>query len=187
MVMNVSEIAWVVQAKEGDRSAMHELYGLHRQRIYGLAYRYARNSQDAEDIMQNTFVKAFTALQKHRLSDDAFFATWLYRIGIHCAVDFLRQKKRRRETADADALDVLAGSADPERELWHKQVREAVIGGLDGLSPGQRTVFTLRHFEQLSIREIAAMLQCSEGSIKTQLSRALSAMRRRLKPLLGGG
>ena len=94
--MNIHEMNWVALARAGDRGAMHELYERHRSRIFSLAYRYVRNVPDAEDILQDTFIKAFRSLKNCQLDDDAFFSSWIYRIAVNCAMDHFRSSAAAR-------------------------------------------------------------------------------------------
>ena len=98
--MNSNESDWVALAKAGDRSAMHELYERNRSRIYSLAYRYAGNVDDAEDILQDTFIKAFSSLEKCQLNENSYFATWLYRIAVNCSLDHFRRRRRRENNVE---------------------------------------------------------------------------------------
>ena len=95
--MNINEANWVALARSGDRGALHELYERHRSRIFALAYRYVKNVPDAEDILQDTFIKAFQSLQKCQLDESSYFSTWLYRIGVNCAMDHFRRQRRLDE------------------------------------------------------------------------------------------
>ena len=114
---------WVALAKAGDRQAMHELYERNRSRIFNLAYRYVKNVPDAEDILQDTFVKAFTSLHKCQLNENSYFATWLYRIAVNCAMDHFRSRRRRDEQA-VQQKDV--GTANEEFPL---RLRKANFSG----------------------------------------------------------
>lgn len=169
---------------------MHELYERHRVRIYNLAYRYVRNVPDAEDILQDTFIKAFRSLKNCQLDDDAFFASWLYRIAINCSMDHFR--KRRREDGDEGwqrdllAADETRAVASPEGEYQRHEVTFQVQQVLGKLSARKRMIVELRHYQQLKIIEIAELLGCSQGSVKKQLFLALAQLRVEMNAHSGG-
>ena len=188
--MNNTESNCVALAKAGDRQAMHELYERNRSRIFNLAYRYVKNVPDAEDILQDTFVKAFRSLHKCQLNENNYFATWLYRIAVNCAIDHIRNRRRTDVPAERQknvcAASQEAAAATPESEFQRQQVKEQVEQGLNVLSPRKRMVVVLRHYQQMKISEIAAAMGCSQGSVKKQLFRALAQLRSELQPLSGG-
>jgi RNA polymerase sigma-70 factor (ECF subfamily) len=187
--MNGKETDWVVLAKAGDRGAMHELYERNRSRIYSLAYRYAGNVADAEDILQDSFIKAFQSLRKCQLDENSYFATWLYRIAVNCALDHFRRRRRRGDTVEwseeAAAGVEAENAATPEGEYRRSEVRRQVRLGLERLSERKRMVVVLRHYQQLKIGEIAATMGCSAGSVKKQLFRALAQLKEELPAGLG--
>jgi RNA polymerase sigma-70 factor, ECF subfamily len=187
MIGNESD--WVALAKAGNRGAMHELYERNRSRIYSLAYRYAGNVADAEDILQDTFIKAFQSLQKCQLNENSYFATWLYRIAVNCSLDHFRRRRRHeREVEWSENLPAAAGteeSATPEGEYLRSEIRRQVRRGLERLTARKRMVVVLRHYQQLKIGEIAASMGCSEGSVKKQLFRALAQLKKELPAGLG--
>jgi len=186
--MNGNHENWVAMAKTGDRGAMRELYERNRSRIFSLAYRYTGNTADAEDILQDSFIKAFASLQKCQLDENSYFASWLYRIAINCSMDHFR---RRRGMGDPLALDECPEAAavkdqvTPEGECARDEARRLVRSSLKNLPRRRRMVVVLRHYQQLKIGEIAAAMGCSEGSIKKQLFQALRQLRKELPPSLG--
>jgi RNA polymerase sigma-70 factor (ECF subfamily) len=185
--MDGDQVDWVALAKAGDKGAMRELFVQNRGRIFSLAYRYAGNTPDAEDILQESFIKAFASLQKCQLDEHAYFASWLYRIAINCSMDHFR---RRRGLGDASAIDECSAADDaatPEGEFALSEARQLVRSSVDRLPRRRRMVVVLRHFQQMKISEIAAAMGCSEGSVKKQLFQALRQLRKDLHPSLGGG
>jgi RNA polymerase sigma-70 factor, ECF subfamily len=187
--MNSNEADWVVLAKAGDRGAMHELYERNRSRVYALAFRYTGNVDDAEDILQDSFIKAFSSLQKCQLNENTYFATWLYRIAVNCAMDHFR--RRRRHGSDVQLSDSLSATAvdedaaTPESEYVRNELARQVRRGLERLTYRKRMVVVLRHYQQLKIGEIAATMGCSQGSVKKQLFRALAQLKKELPACLG--
>jgi RNA polymerase sigma-70 factor (ECF subfamily) len=182
--MNGSESDWVALAKAGNRGAMRELYERNRSRIFSLAYRYSGNAADAEDILQDAFIKAFSSLAKCQLDDNAYFATWLYRIAVNCSLDLIRRRRTRESHAAHGAGEAAGveneGACTPEAEYLRDELRRQVRLSLAGLSKRKRMVVVLRHYQQLKIAEIAAAMGCSQGSVKRQLFRAMAQLRREL-------
>lgn len=187
--MNGNQIDLVALAKAGDRSAMHDLYERNRSRIFSLAYRYAGNVADAEDILQDTFIKAFLSLQKCQLNEHSYFATWLYRIAVNCSLDQFRRRRRHADTvewSEKTAAGAESGeTTTPEGEFLRSEIRFQVRRGLERLTRRKRMVVVLRHYQQLKISEIAATMGCSEGSVKKQLFRALAQLKKELPSGLG--
>lgn len=177
----MDESAMILAAQAGNSSAFRDLYDRNRQAIYGLAYQYVRNREDAEDILQETFIKAFRRIDTFRVGEGTHFSSWLFRVGINCSIDFLRRNKDRLAEVGPEALETVPGSADPAREQARREVRRHIDDCLCALSPRQRMVFLLKHDQQYSIREIADELHCTEGSVKTHLFRAVSALKRCFK------
>jgi RNA polymerase sigma-70 factor (ECF subfamily) len=186
--MNSQEANWVALAKTGDRGAMRELYERNRSRIYSLAYRYTDNVADAEDILQDSFIKAFSSLQKCQLNENSYFATWLYRIAVNCALDHFR-RRRRKGTVEWDENAAAAAEnrdeATPEIEYARAEIARQVRRSLERLTDRKRMVVVLRHYQQLKIDEIAATMGCSQGSVKKQLFRALAQLKKELPAGLG--
>ena len=174
------ERALVRRSAEGDTAAFRVLVDLHRDRAYGLALRLLRSEPDAEEVAQDAFVRAWRAIGEFR--GDASFSTWLYRIVWRRALDRAAVLKTRREretslefeigvegAVDVRAIEAGAG-ADPERF-------ERLIATL---SEVQRGIVTLFYYEDRSVNEVARALEMPEGTVKTHLSRARAALRRRL-------
>jgi len=187
--MNSNEVDRVALAKAGDRGAMHELYERNRSRIYSLAYRYAGNVADAEDILQDTFIKAFQSLQKCQLNENSYFATWLYRIAVNCSLDHFRRRRRHKDNVElSENLAAAAGNeedATPESEYVRNESASQVRRGLERLTERKRMVVVLRHYQQLKIGEIAETMGCSQGSVKKQLFRALGQLKKELSASMG--
>lgn len=170
----------------GNNNAMKTLYNMNREKIMNLALRYTRNREDAEEILHDTFITAFSALQRNKLKEAQKFHSWLYRIGMNTSIDFLRREKKHRYTdIDNNNLqDKSRSGADPEKKIINKEKQERITKAISTLSPRQRMIFTLKHHQQMKIREIATSLNCSEGNVKTQLFRAVRTLRSELKPSL---
>lgn len=170
----------------GNNNAMRTLYNMNREKIMNLALRYTRNREDAEEILHDTFITAFSALQRNKLKEAQKFHSWLYRIGMNTSIDFLRREKKHRYTdIDNNNLqDKSRSGADPEKKIINEEKQKRITKAISALSPRQRMIFTLKHQQQMKIREIAISLNCSEGNVKTQLFRAVRTLRSELKPSL---
>ena len=189
LAMNTNNELAILLAKEGQESAFRELYENHYKMVYRLAYRYSRSLQDAEDIMQETFIKAFKNIKRFDFNISTNFSSWIYQIGVRSALDHLRRTKKRK-MGQAQSLSDLpsdpeARDSSPEKSAIESQAMAQVKGALPMLSPKQRIIFDLRHLQHMDIKEIAEHLQCSESTVKKQLQRAVSKLREQLEPLWG--
>lgn len=181
--MKEKEANLVISAQEGDPAAMEELFLMNREKIFGLAFQYVRNHQDAEDLLQEIFFRAFGSLSGFDPGRGASFSTWLYRIGINVSINFLRKKKLelKHRQAEENCMSQPDGCrSNPERQLLSREILESVERCLDELSPRQRMIFILKHFQGLKVREIAETMKCSEGSVKKQLFRAVKRLQGKL-------
>jgi RNA polymerase sigma-70 factor (ECF subfamily) len=185
--MDTNDTVVILLAKEGNERAIRQLYEDNYEMIYRLAYRYSRSQQDAEDIMQETFIKAFKEIRKFDLGVSTHFSAWIYRIGIRCSLDYLRKRKRRK-VDQVDSLTHLhtepeAPGPSPEQSAIANQTISRVKNALHLLSPKQRVIFDLRHFQHRAPEEISDRLQCSPSTVKKQLQRAVLKLRHQLEPL----
>jgi RNA polymerase sigma-70 factor (ECF subfamily) len=155
--------------------------------IFRLAYRYSRSPQDAEDIMQDTFIKAFKGIGKFDFSISTNFSAWIYQIGLNCSLDYLRKRKRRKSDLTASLADAYGEpegqNSSPEKLAITNQAVTRLKNALSSLSPKQRLVFDLRHLQHRAIKEISERLHCSQSTVKEQLHRAVSKLRNQLEPM----
>jgi RNA polymerase sigma-70 factor (ECF subfamily) len=181
----MDENALIRLALAGDAVAWRGLFDAHYRKVFNVAYRFLGNQMDAEDVLQETFVRAYRGLNRFDPSYAGGFSSWIGRIGANCSLDALRRRKHTRETVslEDDAVphptDATHG-ADPERTTGNREIRDRIEEALSDLSPKQRLIFTLRHYEGYTTREIAGMVEVTEGSVKTHLFRAVGALRRKL-------
>jgi RNA polymerase sigma-70 factor (ECF subfamily) len=182
----------VERAQRGDKHAFELLVAKYQRRLGRLISRFVRNAAEAEDVTQDAFIKAYRALPAFR-GDSAFY-TWLYRIGINTAKNHLVAQARRAPTStpfDAEEAEdfedaaLLHEVATPENELMSKQVVEVVNSSLQELPDDLRTALTLREIEGLSYEEIAAVMDCPIGTVRSRIFRAREAIAANLRPLLG--
>ncbi len=180
-------------SNEPDReTATHSGYCVerHSRNVFRLAYRMTGNEQDAEEVVQETFLRAYRQLAKYESRSS--FATWLFRIASNYGLDLIRARKRhneRREPAGAEGeLDVMQAipstSPTPDRIAFSGEVRDRVNIALEEFSPQERTAFVLRHFEGLSIEEIGASLGTGTNATKHSIFRAVQKLRRSLEPFV---
>jgi RNA polymerase sigma-70 factor (ECF subfamily) len=184
------ETAWIRAAQHGDADAFERLVRAYDQSVIRIAMNLLRSPEEARDVYQEAFLKVYRSLHQFRF--DCSFHTWLYRIVTNLCLDHLRRRKVRREestvveTAEgtidriAEARE-LAPGADPERQTWNRQIGGRIERALSELTPRERTVFELRHYEGLRLRAIGEILGTSEEAAKNCLFRATQKMRTRLE------
>ncbi|HVR29224.1 MAG TPA: sigma-70 family RNA polymerase sigma factor [Thermoanaerobaculia bacterium] len=169
----------VLSTRHGDREAFCELVRRYQRPLYNGAYRITLHAADAGEATQTAFVKAFTHLD--RFDTARSFFSWIYRILVHESLDLCAQ--RRRFTPYQSSTDVRREPRDPERELEATEVVEQVRRALGTLSPDHRTVIALRHYDGLSYREIADLLELDETTVKSRLYEARQRLRDTLAAL----
>ena len=175
----------VTAARDGDRPAFDELVRATHAEVYTLAYRLTGNEEDARDVVQDAYLRAYRGL--HRFRGDARFTTWMYRITANCAsTQLTKRAKARHEELDEDSPYVdLRPEHDPELRAAADFERRRVAGALQELPPRLRAVIVLRDIYDLPHESIAAELGISEAAAKVRLHRARRKLRERLFPLRG--
>jgi RNA polymerase sigma-70 factor (ECF subfamily) len=187
--MERSDAAAVAETLAGDRDAFRVLVEHYSWSVFRLAYRMTGNEHDAEDVVQETFLRAYRRLDQFELR--ANFGTWVYRIATNYALDLIRLRRRRgEESSSTDAeypgtADVLpASDPNPERLMFSSEVRQKVAAGFAQLSAVERAAFVLRHFEGQSIEEIGGALGLQTSATKQSIFRAVRKMRKALEPVM---
>ena len=187
--MDATDAAAVLaRARQGDSEAFRALVEQHSRSVFRLAFRMTGNEQDAEDVVQEAFLRAYKQLG--RFESRANFGTWLYRIVANCSVDLMRAKQARhdisrRESLD-DAVELPAHAIPgPQRLAESAEIQQRVRDALAGLSPLERAAFTLRHHEGRSIEEISKTLGLGTSAAKHSVFRAVKKLRVALAPLHG--
>lgn len=186
--MEETDAAVVARARSGDSDAFRSLVERHSRNVFRLAFRMTGNENDAEDIVQETFLRAYKQL--NRYESRSSFGTWLFRIASNCSLDLIRARKHRQEmvTPAGEEMDTmqLLPSTDPgpDRLAVSKQVQEKVTEAMAELSQQERTAFVLRHFEGLSIEQISGILGVGGNAAKHSIFRAVQKLRKALEPVV---
>jgi len=188
--MEESDADALAQARAGGSDGFRTLVERHGRALFRLAYRMTGNEHDAEDVVQEAFLKAFRRLDQY--DERARFSSWLHRIAANCAYDLLRARRRRDESpwpegpegADA-AADFPAGDPPPDRLVLSAEVRKRVTVAMSRMSAQERAAFVLRHFEGMSIAEIGQALDLEASAAKQSVLRAVRKVRQVLAPALG--
>ena len=183
----------VERAQRGDKRAFDLLVIKYQRKLGRLLSRFIRDPSEIDDVAQEAFIKAYRALPSFR-GDSAFY-TWLYRIGINTAKNYLVAAGRRAisttdlESADQDEVNdhgpQIIDIATPETMMMSRQVADAVNASMEGMPEELRTAITLREIEGLSYEEIATIMNCPIGTVRSRIFRAREAIAERLRPMLG--
>jgi RNA polymerase sigma-70 factor (ECF subfamily) len=179
-----------IAAQGGDQDAFGELVKMYHARVYGLMYRMVGNAEDAKELEQMSWVKAWNRLSSYKR--EARFYTWLYRVASNTAMDFLRQRSRRQmvELNDDVRAEPAPGverafsvTASPDEHVVQDEVREAFKKALDGLTPEHKTALILREVEGQSYKEIAEAMKCRVGTVMSRIFYARKTIQQKLKGL----
>ena len=173
-------------AQRGDQDAFEQLVRTYDQSVLRLAMNLLRSPEDARDVYQEAFLRVYRNLHSFRF--DCSFHTWLYRIVTNICLDQLRKRKVRKEdaavveTSDGpidrmESYEEEAAEANPERSMWNRELKQRIESALVGLTPRERMVFELRHYQGLRLRNIGEMLGTTEEAAKNCLFRATQKMR----------
>ncbi len=182
----------VERVQRGDKRAFDLLMGKYQQRIQALVGRYLRDPDDIQDVTQEAFVKAYRALPNFRAESQ--FYTWLYRIAINTAKNFLVSRSRRPPAVDVEASEAeyyAGGEAlqeieTPENRLAGDELQRVVFEAIEALPEDLRTAVTLREFDGMSYEDIAAVMECPVGTVRSRIFRAREAIDARIRPMLEG-
>src|SRR6476660_5980062 len=170
----------ISRAAGGDPSAFQAIVERHRSMVYRVAYQFAGNHHDAEDIAQDVFIKVYRSLDRFR--HDAQVTSWLYRIVMNACIDHRRRSAPAgwapfTEDAELKMANTPEESPGPEDQAYGGQIGEVLAAEIARLPPGQRVVFTMRHHEGLKLSEIADALGLADGTVKRQLHAAVHRLR----------
>jgi RNA polymerase sigma-70 factor, ECF subfamily len=189
----VDDTDLIRQAQHGDRAAFEALVRHYDQAVLRLAYHLTGSEHEAQDIYQEAFLKAYRHIGNFRF--ECSFYTWIYRIVTNLCLDHLRRRQTRKEDAPVSVdpqgqeyslLDQVAddrSGADPERDLMRRELGAKIAKALDKLTPRERMVFELKHYQGLKLRTIGEMLHTTEETAKNTLFRATQKLRGALAPM----
>ena len=186
--MQMTDVATVSRARAGDSDAFRLLVEQHSRLVFRVAYRMTGNEHDADDVVQETFLRAFKQLG--RFEDRANFGTWLHRIAVNCALDLLRSRGRldRHYGGDPEEAEMMGAisSSDPQQDrlLLSAELRDQVTAAMEKLSGNERTAFVLRHFEGMPVEEIGKTLGIQVNAAKHTIFRAVRKLRESLEPFV---
>jgi RNA polymerase sigma-70 factor (ECF subfamily) len=174
----------IEQFLDGEQRSFNLLVERYRERIYLLVWRMVRNREDALDLSQEVFVKAYKNLKSFR--QESNFYTWLYRIAVNLSLNFVRREKLRSFLSLSDLSDRITSDSSPSDDIERYQLSGLIDRAVMKLPEKQRAVFILRHYEQMSVKEVADLLGKSEGTIKANYYQAIKKLRESLKPYVEG-
>lgn len=185
-----TDSALVARVQRGDKRAFDLLVKKYQHRLMALIGRYVRDRAEVADVAQEAFIKAYRALPNFR--GDSQFYTWLYRIAINTAKNFLAAQGRRLQTIDVEGMDAeqiadIAGPTDdasPERLLLTAELKRTIDQAMADLPEELRTALLLREYEGLSYEEIAEVMECPIGTVRSRIFRAREAVDKRIEPLI---
>ena len=187
--MTATDEELVARSVAGDTDSFNQLIVRWERPIYALAYRQIGREDDARDVVQEAFLRAFRRL--NQFAGQASFGVWLHRIAANCSLDLLRRRQRQagagalRTPLPAETLDLLPDQTPtPDGIVANAEMQQEVQSALDALSPQERAAFVLRHFENRSIAEISAALGLRVSAAKHSVFRAVQKMRQALAPFL---
>ena len=186
--MQMTDVATVSRARAGDSDAFRLLVEQHSRLVFRVAYRMTGNEHDADDVVQETFLRAFKQLG--RFEERANFGTWLHRIAVNCALDLLRSRGRldRHYGGDPEEAEMMGAisSSDPQQDrlLLSAELRDQVTAAMEKLSGNERTAFVLRHFEGMPVEEIGKTLGIQVNAAKHTIFRAVRKLRESLEPFV---
>ena len=180
----------IERVQSGDKQAFNLLVSKYQNKVCNLISRYVSNSGDIPDVAQETFIKAYRALPSFR-GESAFY-TWLYRIAVNTAKNYLVAQGRRPPSSDIDAEDAenyesggaLKEISNPENISLSKELQQAVFSAIGSLPEDLKTAMTLRELEGLSYEDIAAVMDCPVGTVRSRIFRAREAVEKQIAPLL---
>ncbi len=190
MTEQVTDQQLVRRVQKGDKHAFDLLVLKYQHKIFGLVSRYVHDSSEVQDVAQEAFIKAYRAIGRFR-GESAFY-TWLYRIAINTAKNYLVSRSRRPPDTDVEIGDAeyfegsgkLRGGDSPEQELFKDELEKEVYGAIEQLPEDLRTAVMLREFDGMSYEQIAEVMQCPVGTVRSRIFRAREAIDSRICNML---
>ena len=184
----MTELNHIDKIKAGNQASFRWLVDTYQHMVFVTAIGFVYVKEDAEDLTQDVFVKVFDSIQQ--FSGDSQFSTWLYRITVNTCINFINKKKRSDlllRTTDffLDLVNLSTDSKNPEQELVETEMSETIRKAIDSLSNKQKTAFVLSKYDELSQKEIAEIMNISEGAVEQHLQRAKKNLQKKLGTLVG--
>lgn len=164
---------------KGEEKSFSQLVERYKERIYLLVWRMVRNREDALDLSQEVFIKAYKNLKRFR--HESNFYTWIYRIAVNVALNFARRERFKSFLSLSDLSERLASGSSPSEDMERDQLSGLIDRGIMKLPEKQRMVFILRHYEEMSVKEVAELVGRSEGTIKASYYQAIKKLQKFLK------
>lgn len=180
----------IERVQRGDKNAYNLLVTKYQHKVSNLVTRYVKNQSDVPDIVQEAFIKAYRALPNFR-GDSAFY-TWLYRIAVNCAKNHMVASGRKPPGSDVeiddaefyDGGDALRENASPEKQLLTSEIKKVIFSTIEQLPEDLKTAINLRELEGLSYEEIAVIMECPVGTVRSRIFRAREAIDKKIRPLI---
>lgn len=180
----------IERVQRGDKNAYNLLVTKYQHKVSNLVSRYVKNQSDVPDIVQEAFIKAYRALPNFR-GDSAFY-TWLYRIAVNCAKNHMVASGRKPPGSDVeiddaefyDGGDALRENASPEKLLLTSEIKKVIFSVIEQLPEDLKTAINLRELEGLSYEEIAVIMECPVGTVRSRIFRAREAIDKKIRPLI---
>lgn len=169
----------IAQAKKGNADAFQQLIHMEKEKLYKMAYIYMRNEEEALEIFQETVFRAFESIRK--LKNDQYFSTWVTRILINAAISSLRKKKH------VVLINEEVWGNLPNNDLSENDVQMDLLNALDEIEEKYKTVLLLRYYQDYTIQQIAVILDCPEGTVKTNIRRGLAVLKEKMKGVYKDG
>jgi len=181
----------VERVQKGDKRAFDLLVLKYQYKVHAIVSRFIRDFDEVNDVVQEAFIKAYRAIGNFR--GDSQFYTWLYRIAVNTAKNYLVARNRRPPSSDVDVddaefysgSDMLKDVDSPENLLYRDELQKVVLDAIDSLPEDLRTAVTLREFDGLSYEEIATVMECPVGTVRSRIFRARESIDNRIKALMG--
>lgn len=185
--METSDATAIDRARGGDSDAFRLLVERHSQPIFRVAYRMTGNQHDADDVVQETFLRAYRTLE--RFEERSNFSTWLHRIAVNCSLDLLRARGRHDrhyggDPEEAEMTGAVKSEAQQDRLLLSAELQVHVNKAMERLTGNERTAFVLRHFEGMPVEEIGRTLGIQVNAAKHTIFRAVRKLRESLEPFV---
>ncbi|WP_249300325.1 RNA polymerase sigma factor [Feifania hominis] len=182
----MTDLDYIKLVQQGDRDAFAHLVRLYEKKVYNIALRMCQNPEDANDVSQEVFLRVYRSI--HSFKGESTFSTYLYRVAVNLSIDFMRKNRRRQgdvslyqgEDGEEYELNLPDRSGSPEELAERREQRRALLGCIAALPERHRQMIVLRDLSGLSYDEIARVMQCNEGTVKSRISRAREALRREL-------